>query len=161
MSDLINILVSWLEATRAHQFMQTVDWAVPTVQTIHILAIAAVFASSLVLSGRALQLVGSDWSLAQWGARLNGWIGWGLLVLLVSGVLMICGEPGRSLNNTLFRVKVALLLLASALLIAFVRRIGRLDKVAQPTPAGVRILGGGLMLVWLAMIVCGRWIAYT
>jgi hypothetical protein len=161
MTAPINSLVLWLEQTHAHQFMQTVEWAVPTVQTIHILAIAAVFASSLVLSGRALQLVGGDWSLAQWGRRLNGWIGWGLFVLLVSGVLMICGEPGRSLSNTLFRVKVVLLIVAVALLIPFVRRIGRLDERVQPTPASVRILAAGLMLVWLAMIICGRWIAYT
>jgi hypothetical protein len=161
MTAPINSLVRWLEQTHVHQFMQTVEWAVPAVQTIHILAIAAVFASSLVLSGRTLRLVGGDWSLAQWGKRLNGWIGWGLVVLLVSGVLMICGEPGRSLSNTLFRVKVMLLLVAIALLIAFVRRIKRLGESAQPTPAGVRILGACLMLVWLAMIICGRWIAYT
>jgi len=161
MTAPINSLVGWLEQTQVHQFMQTAEWAVPAVQTVHILAIAAVFASSLVLSGRALQLVGRDWSLAQWSKRLNGWIGWGLIVLLVSGVLMICGEPGRSLGNSLFRLKMMLLLVAIALLIPFARRIGRLGEPAQPTPASVRILGASLMLVWLAMVTCGRWIAYT
>lgn len=161
MNELIDGLVGWLETTHAHAFMQTVDWAVPTVQTVHILAIAAVFASSLVLSVRALEFAGRDWSLAQWGARLNGWIGWGLVILLVSGILMICGEPGRSLNNLLFRVKVVLLLAALALFLALAGRIRRLDAAAQPIPGGVRLLGCALMLVWLAMIVCGRWIAYT
>lgn len=161
MSIWINELVAWLETTSAHQTMQTVEWVVPAVQTTHILAIAAVFASSLVLSLRALRLAGTDWSPAQWGARLNGWVGWGLVVLLLSGVLMICGEPGRSLNNALFQAKMLLLFLAIGLFLALSHAFRGLERQDQTAPGVIRLLAVLLVLVWLAIIVCGRWIAYT
>ncbi|MBN8830922.1 MAG: hypothetical protein J0G94_09905 [Sphingomonadales bacterium] len=161
MAELIDGLVSWLEGTGLHQTMQTVEWAVPAVQTIHILAIAAVFASSLALSLRVFHLAGSDWSAAQWGARLNGWVVWGLVVLLLSGALMICGEPGRSLNNALFQTKMILLVVALALFFALARGVRALVRPEQPALGSVRLLAGLLILVWLAIIVCGRWIAYT
>ncbi|MBT2186139.1 DUF6644 family protein [Sphingobium nicotianae] len=161
MTQWINELVTWLETTSVHQTMQTVEWAVPAVQTIHILAIAAVFASSLALSLRTLQLAGSDWSPAQWGRRLDGWIGWGLAVLLVSGVTMICGEPARSLNNFLFQTKMLLLLVAIALFLALSRSVRGLVQPEQRTPGGVRLLAILLVSVWIAIIICGRWIAYT
>jgi len=161
MMNLISALVAWLDTTALHQTMQTVEWAVPAVQTVHILAIAAVFASSLVLSLRAFQLAGTDWSPARWAARLNGWIGGGLVVLLVSGALMITGEPGRSLNNALFQTKMLLLLLALALFFALTRSVRTFVAPGQRTSASVRLLAGLLMLVWCAMMICGRWIAYT
>ena len=161
MNGWLDTLVAWLETTGAHRTMQTVEWAVPTVQTVHILAITAVFASSLVLSLRTLRLAAVDWSPAQWAHRLNGWIGWGLVVLLVSGALMVCGEPGRSLNNALFQTKMVLLLVAIALFLVLTRGLARIDRPEQPASGGLRGLAVLLLLVWLAIIFCGRWIAYT
>lgn len=161
MNGWIDPLVAWLETTGMHQTMQTVEWAVPAVQTVHILAIAAVFASSLILSLRTLRLVAADWSPARWSRRLNGWIGWGLLVLLVSGALMICGEPARSLNNVLFQTKMVLLIVAVATFFGLARGLSAIEAPEQPASAGLRGLAVLLLLVWLAIIFCGRWIAYT
>lgn len=161
MNDLLNGAVRWIDTLQLHQLMVNIGWAVPLVQTIHILSIAVVFGSSLVLSLRALQLAGGDLSPASWGARLNGWIGWALLVLLLTGALMICGEPGRSLLNTTFQIKMLLTLVAVILFIGLARRIRVLDRADEPTPGAVRMLGALLLLLWLAIITCGRWIAYT
>lgn len=161
MKTLIDSLVAWLEGTSLHMTMQTVEWMVPTVQTVHILAIAAVFASSVTLALRTLQLAGTDWSPAQWGRRLNGWVGWGLLILLISGLFMITGEPARSLNNVMFQTKMLLLLVAIGLFWALVRGVRGLDQPEQRSPGGVQLLAALTVLVWLAIIICGRWIAYT
>lgn len=52
--------------------MQTVPWAVPPVQTLHILAISAVLVSTLVLSIRAIGLAGVYLAPARWLSRLSG-----------------------------------------------------------------------------------------
>jgi hypothetical protein len=161
MSQLIDGLVVWLEGTGLHQTMQVVEWAVPAVQTVHILAIAAVFASSLALSLRVFQLAGMDWSVARWGERLNGWVKWGLVVLLITGAVMVCGEPGRSLNNTLFQTKMVLLFVALALFFSLARGVRDIVHSDVAVSGSVRLLAALLILVWVAMIVCGRWIAYT
>jgi hypothetical protein len=161
MAEMIDGLVHWLEGTSLHQTMQVVEWAVPAVQTVHILAIAAVFASSLALSLRVFHLAGVEWSAARWGQRLNRWVGWGLVVLLISGLIMVCGEPGRSLNNILFQTKMVLLFVAIALFFALSRKTRDLVQINHHTPGSVRLVAALLILVWLAMIVCGRWIAYS
>lgn len=161
MSVLIDGLVSWLEGTGLHQTMQVVEWAVPAVQTVHILAIAAVFASSLALSLRVFHLAGVDWSAARWGDRLNGWVVWGLVILLISGAIMVTGEPARSLNNTLFQLKMVLLFVAIALFFALARGVKGLVQSEMAIPGSVRFVASLLILVWLVMIVFGRWIAYT
>lgn len=161
MSVLIDGLVSWLEGTGLHQTMQVVEWAVPAVQTVHILAIAAVFASSVALSLRVFHLAGVDWSAARWGDRLNGWVVWGLVILLISGAIMVTGEPARSLNNTLFQLKMVLLFVAIALFFALARGVKGLVQSEMAIPGSVRFVASLLILVWLVMIVFGRWIAYT
>ncbi|MBO9669921.1 MAG: hypothetical protein J7485_05340 [Sphingobium sp.] len=161
MSDFLTGAVRWIETLQLHEMMVNIGWAVPLVQTIHILAIAVVFGSSIVLSLRALQLAGGDLSPADWGARLNGWIGWAVLLLLLTGALMICGEPGRSLLNTTFQIKMLLTLVAVVLFMVLARRMRLLDKTNGATPGAVRLLGVLLPLLWLAIITCGRWIAYT
>lgn len=160
MNDLLIGLVAWIETLRLHQTMQSVEWMVPAVQTVHILAIAVVFSSSLVLALRAVHVSGVDWSPARWGERLNGWVGAGLAILLLSGILMIVGEPGRSLLNFTFQLKMLLLVVAIAAFLILTRRLRRLDPPDRAT-ATERMLAVVLVLLWIAIISCGRWIAYS
>ena len=41
---------SWLQQTAFSQMLQNVEWIVPAVQTIHILAIGAVISSALIIN---------------------------------------------------------------------------------------------------------------
>jgi len=160
MNQWLSGLVAWIETLGLHRTMQTVEWLVPTVQILHILAIAAVFSSSLVLALRTAHVSGIDWSPARWAQRLNAWVGVGLVVLLLSGSLLIVGEPGRSLLNAVFQTKMALLLAAIAVFLLLGWRLRRLDPPDRATPAE-QALAGLLVLLWVAIIACGRWIAYS
>lgn len=161
MNDWLSNLVNWVLGTSLHQTMVTVEWAVPFVQTIHILAIAVVFGSSLVLTLRTFGLAGMDWSPADWGKRLNSWIGWALMVLLVTGALMIGGEPKRSLLHFLFQTKMLLLLIAIGVAMLLARGMRQLEMPESIAPSPLRLQGGVLVALWLAIIMCGRWIAYS
>jgi hypothetical protein len=161
MIEWLEGLSAWIETTRLHQTVQTVEWVVPTVQTVHLLAIAAVFGSSLVLALRTLRLAGTDWSPAQWQRRLGGWIGLGLVVLLLSGSLLIVGEPGRSLLNFTFQLKMGLLIGAIIVLMPLAGGMKRLDRPDAGAAMSLRLLAVLLILLWLAIIACGRWIAYS
>jgi hypothetical protein len=137
--------------------MQDQSWIVPTVQTVHILAIGFVFSSSLILSLRAAGASGIEWSPAQWGRRLNRWVGWSLLVLLLSGSILIVGEPARSLLSPVFQLKM-LLVIATGLLVWWLAT--RLQKQHEQASASNRGLAVLIVLMWVAVISCGRWIAY-
>ncbi len=160
MNGRLNELVAWLETLRLHGTMQNVDWMVPAFQTVHILAIAIVFSSSLVLALRAVHVSGIDWSPARWGQRLNAWIWTGLVVLLLSGSVLIIGEPGRSLLNWTFQLKMILVVVAVAVALTLTHRLRHLDPPERTTIVE-RLLAVVLVLLWMAVISCGRWIAYS
>jgi hypothetical protein len=67
-------------------------------------------------------------------------------------------------HNFYFRAKTALLVLAGCNMTAFhrigTREIARWDA-AGGTPVAAKTLGGISLLVWIAVVVCGRWIGFT
>jgi len=137
---------SWLEQTPLSQTIQSTSWVVPTVQTIHILAIAAVMSSVLMLDLRLLGVVGTDQPLARVTSRFRPVIWWTLPILLATGAVMIIGEPARSLANSVFQLKMLLLLAAIGVTAAFHQ--------------GPRIVAVLSLALWIGIVFAGRWIAY-
>ncbi|MBV8167901.1 MAG: hypothetical protein JO021_13990 [Alphaproteobacteria bacterium] len=155
----------WLEQTAPSLTIQKTAWIVPTVQSIHILAIAAVATSALLVNLRLAGGFATDLPGARVAARFLPFVWWPLLVLLATGAVMITGEPGRSLKNPAFQLKMALLLAALVLTVAGQRRLRRAPPRAAGAGSGVgaatRALAVAALLLWVGVIVAGRWIAYS
>ena len=62
-------LSTWIEQTALSQFIQNTSWIVPAVQTVHILAIAAVLSSATMVACRFAGWGGSDQPPRQFVAR--------------------------------------------------------------------------------------------
>jgi hypothetical protein len=130
---------------------------------VHILAVATLLASALMMNLRLLGLVGRDQALERVSARFLPVIWWVLPVLLVTGAVMIIGEPARSLKNPLFQLKMGLLLAALALTafyqIGLPRSRDRYDLANRGRAAALLIALPSCAL-WTSIVFCGRWIAY-
>src|SRR5580765_6397037 len=103
---------AWLENTPMSQTIQTVDWIVPAVQTVHILAIAAVMSSMLMINLRLIGVMGRDQPLPAFSRRFLPVIWWSFPVLLATGAIMAIGEPVRSIENWIFQMKMCLVIVA-------------------------------------------------
>jgi hypothetical protein len=157
-------LSKWLAATPLSHTIQTTGWIIPTLQTIHILGVAAVFSSAILVDLRLWRALQRDVPLADVARRFLPTIWPVVLILLITGSLLIIGEPRRSLLNTTFYLKMALL--AVALLLT-----GGLQWSLRSAPEfwdkdrGRRIAGRFAatvsVLVWCSILFAGRWIAYT
>lgn len=150
----------WLATTSLSRVLQDVDWLVPAIQTVHILAVALLFSSSLLLTLGVLGRHARELPLARTAARFLPGFYWGLPVLLASGALMITAEPERALPNPAFQLKMLLVLLAAAVTFALMRRLRRLPVDVGASAAARLVAVVGLAL-WLAALVAGRFIAYT
>ena len=130
----------------------------------HILCVAVVFSSAILVDFRVLRLFERDVPLAQISRRFLLPIWPVLLVLLVTGSLLIIGEPRRSLLNSTFYLKMALLLVALLLTFGLQRSIasspGFWDKDRGRRMAG-KALATLSIAVWCGILFAGRWIAYT
>jgi hypothetical protein len=147
-----------LSETAFSQAIQVTSWAIPAIQTVHILALATLFGCALVV---ALRFLGSGLAaepLQRLAGRFTPLVWRMLLVLLVSGTLLIIAEPGRTITNPVFYVKMTMLALACVLTswLAGAARRG-LDR---PAPAH-QAAAIGTMLLWAAIMVAGRFIAYV
>ncbi|HLI98436.1 MAG TPA: DUF6644 family protein [Bradyrhizobium sp.] len=158
----LNQICQWIDETALSQSIQIVGWVVPTVQTIHILAIAVVASSALMID---LRLIGVFWPnrpLRAVTARFMPLIWWPLLVLLATGAVMIIAEPARSLKNPAFQLKMLLLL--AALIVTYLLQVLRRRNAAFGEVTGPRAAAAALavvsILLWSSIIFAGRWIAY-
>ena len=153
----------WLAATPASLTIQTHEWIVPAVQSVHILAVAVVVSTSLMLDLRLVGLLGRGQAISAFWGRYLPWTFIALVVLLLTGAVMITGEPGRSLENWVFWTKMATLLVALTVTLAFAAPMlaDRDYWEHGARRALVRWLGAGAIVLWFAVVICGRWIAYV
>jgi len=130
-------------------------FAYPLLEVVHIVGIAALVGNLLLFELRV-------WG---WGARLPlaplaqlslgvALAGFGLVA--ASGLLMFASQPAELITNRAFLFKMGLVATAGSNAALFHARggVGRLDRVARAQTA----LSLGL---WIAVIICGRWIAYV
>jgi hypothetical protein len=161
---LLSDLSKWLAATSLSHTIQTTTWIIPTLQTIHILCVAAVFSSAVLVDLRIWRLTQRDVPLSDVGRRFLPLIWPVVIVLLLTGSLLIVGEPRRSLLNDTFYIKMALLAFALVL-------TGLLQWSLTSAPGfwerdiGRRIAGRvaavASIVAWSSIIFAGRFIAYT
>jgi hypothetical protein len=146
----------WLAATPFSLVIQTHFWAIPSLQIVHILALSILFICSFMI---ALRVLGKSWldsSPAEIATRFSKPIWICLAVLLVSGALLISAEPGRTLTNQSFYLKMIMLAVAIALSLAVIGAAKR--NAIGGAHKGMAVI---TMLLWAAIMIAGRYIAYT
>jgi hypothetical protein len=159
--ELIKEFCDWLAATWLSRLIQEVTWVIPTVQTVHIVAIAIVMTSMAMLDLRLVGVAGRRQSLPDMAHRFLPWVWVAVVVLLCSGTILIIGEPGRELRNTVFWTKMSLLAAALILTLIFQTVLRRNNTFWDGNRAASMLLGSVSLMVWVSIIAAGRWIAYV
>jgi uncharacterized protein DUF6644 len=154
----------WLSTTFPSVFIQDHNtWAIPTIQSIHIVGIAMVIGSVLMIDLRILGLAGMDQTLQQTTRRFGPWLTGSLWLLLATGILMVVGEPVRELVTFSFWLKMALVAIGTAAALIFQVALRRHDRHWEETltrSASIKTLAILTFLIWAFVIVLGRLIAY-
>lgn len=129
-------------------------WAYPVLEIVHISGIALLLGNLVLLElrvfGRGAGLPVKDLARLSLGVAATG-----LALAAASGLLMFASQPAELLANRAFTLKM-LLLLAAGCNAAWFHRRGSLDKL-DALARGQMVIS---TLIWLAVLACGRWIAY-
>jgi hypothetical protein len=145
-------------------WLQSNFYAIPGFQTVHILAIAMLFGSTLLLNLRILGVNGKDLSLADTFARFQPWIKGSILTLIVTGVILLISEPVRNMINPIFWIKMIALTVTILVSLWFQRAVKARLGTWDVSPGGqgtVRFGAAALIVLWCAVMAGGRWIAYA
>ena len=154
----------WLATTPISMTFQSVEWIIPAVQSVHIIAIAIVMSSVIMVDLRLLGLMGHTQSISGLTRRFIPWVWCALVVLLLTGLVLITAEPRRDLLNPVFQAKMVLLIAAIAVTAAFqetVRRNMEFWDLSPTRQKGAWVTAVLSLLLWTAIVGCGRWIAYV
>jgi len=129
-------------------------WAYPVLEMVHISGIALLLGNLVLLElrvfGWGAALPVKELARLSLGIALTGFT-----IAAASGLLMFASQPAELLANRAFTLKMLLLLAAACNAAWFHGRgsLGKLDAVAR-----VQMMVS--TLIWLAVLACGRWIAY-
>jgi hypothetical protein len=154
---------SWLSLTPLSIALRVAGWIIPTAQTIHILAIAAVLGASLIIQLRILGIGKRSDLDTITIARLLPCIWYALPVLAFTGAVLIVAEPDRALGSGLpvFLTKMGALATASALTLWLQTRIRRTTRITDRSDIiRMRVPAVIVLLLWVVVVSAGRWIAY-
>jgi hypothetical protein len=135
----------------------------PLVESFHVITMAIVAGTIFIVDTRLIGLTSTQLPFSHVSARLLPWT-WGAFACSVAtGTLMFMSNATGYYENTPFRLKMGLLLLAGANMLYFqkvtFRRVSEWDA-GRPAPAA-RIAGFISLALWCAIIGFGRWIGFV
>jgi len=159
----VHAFAEWLQATPLSVAIQSTLWVTPVVQTIHIVMIGIVFVSMLNVTLRVLGRMRADEPLPDVWRRFAPWFWSALGVMAATGLVLAISEPIRQVSALSFWLKMSLLAIGIVSALSFGRAIAGAVAAgaANPTPSGrARVLAVATILLWIAIMVLGRWIAY-
>jgi len=156
-------VIDWISRTSLSETIRDQAWIVPAVQAIHICAIAVVMGSALVSELRLAGVIATDESPATVVKRYLPWLWRALAVLLLTGLILVWGEPDRSLVNRLFWLKMSLVLTGVLLTVLFRRPLLDPDFNARHATRAwlIKPMAWLSLCIWIAVVCGGRWIAYA
>ena len=134
--------------------LQTHPWAYPVLEAVHILGIGLLFGNLVLFElrvfGRGAVLPVQALARLSLGIALAGFT-----LAAASGLLMFSTQPAELLANRSFVLKMLLLVAAGCNAAWFHGRgsLARLDGLARAQ----MLLS---TVIWVAVVFCGRWIAY-
>ena len=130
-------------------------WAYPALEVAHICGIALLLGNLVLLELRVFGR-GAALNVKALASLSLGIAGVGFCLAALSGLLMFASQAAELLTNRVFTLKMILLMLAGCNAAWFHGR-GSLDKL-DALARWQMVLS---TLIWLAVITCGRWLAYV
>ena len=152
-----------LEASGIARAMRESLWLYPGVEIAHIAGLAVLVGSVAMFDLRLLG-VGRSVSVRALARFLLPWSVGALVVIVPSGLMMFSAHASEMIDNTPFMVKMLLLVIAgtnAALFHTSVFRGAAAWDTGVAPPAMARVQAVFSLALWLAVISCGRLIAYT
>jgi hypothetical protein len=156
--------LEWLYRTGFSAALRETTLAEPIIESVHVLTLTLFLGLSVLLDLRLLGVLLRRKRVSEVLAQLNPLLIAGFSVMIVTGVLLFCGDPVAFYSTTFFRVKMIMLILAGINVLVFNRTVGRRvtewDEDVIP-PAGAKVAAILSLVLWAGIIAAGRGIAYA
>jgi len=156
--------ISYFEDSGLADNIRENDLLFPLIESVHVVAICLVVGSILVVDLRLLGLASVHRSVSRVTSGILPLTWSAFAVAVASGALLFISNATKYLGNGFFVAKIFLIGAAGLNMVIFhaisAKDLPRWEnQTALPLPA--RLAGGLSILLWVAVVACGRWIGFT
>ncbi len=162
MTDILASVSAFIAESSVREFviylLRNVPGFPPIVQTVHILAIAAVMGSIIFVNLRILGVAVPSQRLSEMINRMLPWTWWALLSLALSGLVFIIARPEKYFFNPVFGIKFALLIPAVMFAWIIHRKNGVEEgywEVSALRRGSARAIALLSVVLWLGVMMAG------
>ena len=134
-------------------------WAYPTILTLHTVGLGVLVGANWMVDLRVLGFARAIPGSVLSRAFPMMWAGFWLNA--VTGAVLFAGDPTTKGTTAVFMGKLVLVAVGVVLMIALKRRLRGRDIDAGTAIPGVKALAATSLVLWIAAIAAGRWMAYV
>lgn len=150
----------WCGRTWLGTAVRNTTWAFPVIESFHLLALAVLLGTVLIINLRVFGLGVRYEPDAQIGRDLEPWLVTSIAVLIATGIPMFLSETEKCYESVSFPIKMILLVVA--ILWHFTIR----RKFTDPTfknasPLKSKLAAGFSILLWASIGIAGKGIPYV
>ncbi len=153
-----------IESSPIGQYVASSAWAFPTFESIHVIAIATVLGSIVVVDVRLLGLASKDRRVTEITGETLRWTWGAFAVAVVTGLLLFMAKATDYIVNPFFLWKMVLIALAGVNMVVFHvltwRTIDQWDDKPE-VPLEAKIAGGVSLGLWIVVVFVARAIGFT
>ena len=150
----------WCESLWLGQFVVGSLWLFPVIESVHLLALALLGGSILLVDFRLLGLGLKDREVSELARDARPWMIGALVVMIASGIPLFLSEPIKCYYSTAFWVKMTTLPIAVAFAFTVRSRITLRESVRN-TARRQQLVGALSMALWFTVAAAGRWIGFS
>lgn len=162
--DQLHSFIHALYETPFSTSIRESEWTFPIIQTFHILGILLFYGGIALVDLRILGLAVKQRTPDEVSKALLPLTWAGFAVMAVSGGLLFAAQAAKIYTNAFLLAKFGLIGLAGANLVVFHTTTGRAiagwGLASDAIPIGARATALASFILWTAVIVAGRFIAY-
>jgi hypothetical protein len=157
-------LISYFENSRLADNIRENDLLFPFIESVHVLSICLVVGSILAVDLRLLGLASIRRSVSRVTHGILPLTWCAFVVAVASGGLLFISNATKYLGNGFFIAKLFLIGAAGLNMVIFhaisAKDLPRWENETR-LPLTARLAGGLSILLWVAVVACGRWIGFT
>jgi hypothetical protein len=152
-------LFQWLGNTWVGLAVQNSTWGVAITEMVHLLALAVLGGTVLLVDLRLFGIGLTQQTTSQLSRELSPLFWGSLSVMLISGVLILSGDPLKGYYSSAFRIKM-LLLFVAVLFHCTLHRTAIARGNGRVSPGWSKSAAALSLALWLGVGLAGRAIGY-
>ena len=150
----------WCESLWLGQFVVASNWLFPVIESIHLLFLALLGGSVLLVDLRLVRFLLKERTVSELAGEARPYMIAALVGMVATGIPLFLSEPTKCYYSPAFWLKMETLAVALVFTFTIRTRVTRSESVRNTARRQV-LVGALSMALWFTVAASGRWIGFS